>query len=114
MSDVAYLAGWPSFLILLGGILLAAGYIPLRNLVMQAGYPGWHGLMTAAVVTVNFLGNLTMVGYGRRRSGYGLVFSQRSSPAQIFLSALTGGVALSALPSLMLVGMMSTGRHPAC
>ncbi len=61
MANPAFLGGWPSFLILLGGIMLAAGYIPLRNLVMQAGYPGWQGIMIAAMVAVNLLGNLALI-----------------------------------------------------
>lgn len=54
----AYLQSWPVLAILSAGLLFASGYIPFSNLLLAAGRPGLHTLLTAAWVLVNILLNL--------------------------------------------------------
>jgi O-antigen/teichoic acid export membrane protein len=49
------------FAILMAGIVLASGHMPLRNIIMQAGFPGYQSLHIAAVVVANALGNLAFI-----------------------------------------------------
>ncbi len=93
LGGSAFLAGWPSFLILLGFIFLAAGYIPLRNLVMQAGYPGYQSLMIAIMVAVNVVGNLLFIpwlGMEGAALGTGLSFLSVVPLVKIFSRRLVG------------------------
>jgi O-antigen/teichoic acid export membrane protein len=56
-----FLAGWPVFALLMGGIVLSAGYMPFGNLLLLAGRPGLHTLMTAGVVAFNAAGNALLI-----------------------------------------------------
>jgi Na+-driven multidrug efflux pump len=46
--------------ILMARIFLASGHMPLCNIIMQAGFPGYQSLLIAAVVVANALGNLAL------------------------------------------------------
>jgi O-antigen/teichoic acid export membrane protein len=56
-----YLQSWPAFAILLTGIMLSSGYIPFGQILVQAGYPGLHTIMTLILVLFNLLANLLLV-----------------------------------------------------
>lgn len=49
------------FFILMAGIFLASGHMPLRNIIMQAGFPGYQSLLIMAVVVANALCNLGFI-----------------------------------------------------
>lgn len=54
-------AAWPLFAILMAGIVVAAGYIPFTQLLLQAGRPATHTLMVLAVVVFNLAGNAILI-----------------------------------------------------
>ncbi len=56
-----YAESWPIFVILMAGIVLASGYIPFGNLLLQAGRPGLHTIMVGCLVGLNLAGNLILV-----------------------------------------------------
>ncbi len=56
----AYLQSWPVLVILVAGLVLSAGYIPFGAILLQAGRPGLHTIMTAILVLGNILLNLLL------------------------------------------------------
>lgn len=52
---------WKVYGILVLGISLVAGYLPLNMLLVQAGYPGRHLQLKAMVVLTNFVFNLCLI-----------------------------------------------------
>lgn len=50
-----------SLSILLGGILLSAGYVPFGGLLQQAGYPGLQSWLIFGVALMNAVGNLVLI-----------------------------------------------------
>lgn len=62
-----FLRSWPVFAILVSGIVLSSGYIPFGQILVQAGRPGLHTIMTLMLVLFNFLCNLLLVPF------YGIV-----------------------------------------
>lgn len=56
-----YLRSWPIFAILMSGIALSSGYIPFGQILVQAGRPGLHTIMTLLLVVFNFTFNLLLI-----------------------------------------------------
>lgn len=56
-----FMASWPLFSILMGGVLLSAAYIPLGNILLQAGRPGLHTLMIILLVACNVGANVVLI-----------------------------------------------------
>jgi O-antigen/teichoic acid export membrane protein len=56
-----YLRSWPIFTILMTGIVLSSGYIPFGQILVQAGRPGLHTIMTLLLVAFNFTFNLLLI-----------------------------------------------------
>jgi O-antigen/teichoic acid export membrane protein len=56
-----YLRSWPIFAILMSGIVLSSGYIPFGQILVQAGRPGLHTIMTLLLVVFNFTVNLLLI-----------------------------------------------------
>ena len=56
-----YLRSWPIFAILMSGIVLSSGYIPFGQILVQAGRPGLHTIMTLLLVVFNFIFNLLLI-----------------------------------------------------
>jgi O-antigen/teichoic acid export membrane protein len=56
-----YLRSWPIFAILMSGIVLSSGYIPFGQILVQAGRPGLHTIMTLMLVVFNFIFNLLLI-----------------------------------------------------
>jgi O-antigen/teichoic acid export membrane protein len=54
-------ASWPLFAILMAGLTVSSGYVPFGQMLLQAGRPGTHTLMTLAILAVNALGNLLLI-----------------------------------------------------
>lgn len=52
---------WEVFSILMGGLILSAGYSPFGSMLLQAGRPGLHTIMVFLLVTANALGNFLLV-----------------------------------------------------
>ncbi len=48
-----YLQSWPILAILLTGLVIGSGYIPFSNMLLQAGRPGLHTVMTGIWVATN-------------------------------------------------------------
>lgn len=53
--------GWPLFAILMGGIVVSAGYIPFGQILLQAGRPGLHTGMITMLVLFNAAANLSLI-----------------------------------------------------
>jgi len=72
-----YLAARPVFGLLLCGVALSAGYVPLSGLLQQTGCPGWQSLQVAGVFLVNLAGNLVLIPFwGLHGAAVGLSLSQ--------------------------------------
>jgi len=56
-----YLSAWPMFATLTCGIVLVAGYVPFGFVLVQAGRPGVHTLMTLGVVAFNIVANAALI-----------------------------------------------------
>ncbi len=56
-----FLESWPVFAVLMAGFWAASGYLPLRNLILAAGFPGYLSLLIAAVVAVNVTADLVLI-----------------------------------------------------
>ncbi len=56
-----FLQSWPVFAILMSGIVLSSGYIPFGQILLQAGRPGLHTIMTFLLVLFNFICNVMLV-----------------------------------------------------
>lgn len=52
---------WPVFAILMAGVVLGSGYFPFGGLLLQAGRPGLHTVMTLAAVAVNAVLNCLFI-----------------------------------------------------
>jgi O-antigen/teichoic acid export membrane protein len=59
-NDAEYLQSWPALAILLAGVLVSSGYIPFGALLLQAGRPGIHTLMSLIWVIINISLNLLL------------------------------------------------------
>ena len=60
-DTLLYLRSWPIFAILMSGIMLSSGYIPFGQILVQAGRPGLHTIMTLLLVVFNFTCNLLLI-----------------------------------------------------
>jgi O-antigen/teichoic acid export membrane protein len=60
-DTLLYLRSWPIFAILMSGIALSSGYIPFGQILVQAGQPGLHTIMTLLLVVFNFTLNLLLI-----------------------------------------------------
>lgn len=49
------------FTIIVSGVVFSSGYIPLRNILMGAGYPGWQSIQTLIIVLINVVGNACLI-----------------------------------------------------
>ena len=56
-----FLRSWPIFAILMSGIVLSSGYIPFGQILVQAGRPGLHTIMTLLLVFFNFTLNMLLI-----------------------------------------------------
>jgi O-antigen/teichoic acid export membrane protein len=56
-----FLRSWPIFAILMSGIVLSSGYIPFGQILVQAGRPGLHTIMTLLLVLFNFTFNMLLI-----------------------------------------------------
>lgn len=56
-----FLRSWPIFAILMSGIVLSSGYIPFGQILVQAGRPGLHTIMTLMLVLFNFTVNMLLI-----------------------------------------------------
>jgi O-antigen/teichoic acid export membrane protein len=88
-----FAASWLPFAILIGGITLGAGYVPFGGVLLQAGRPGMHTVMTLAVVLAHIAGNLALIPiYGPLgaavATGFSFVFS--AMMLQLFAFRLIG------------------------
>ncbi len=54
-------ASYAPFAILIGGIALAAGYMPFQQTLLMANRPGWHTAMMLVMVAANVIGNLILI-----------------------------------------------------
>jgi len=71
-----YGRAWPIFAILLGGMMLSAGFIPFSGLLQQGGYPGTQSLLIFLVTLINIAGNLLLIPlWGSTGSAVGTAFS---------------------------------------
>lgn len=52
---------WLPFGLLMGGIVLAAGYIPFGQTLLMANQPAWHTLLMVLTVLVNVAGNAILI-----------------------------------------------------
>jgi O-antigen/teichoic acid export membrane protein len=54
-----FMSGWPVFIILILGSIFYGTYFPFREIILQAGYPGWQTfyifLLVATNVVLNFI-----------------------------------------------------------
>lgn len=72
-----YMAATPVFGILLCGVAVSAGYVPLSGMLQQTGCPGWQSLQVVCVFLVNVAGNLALVPFwGIYGAAIGLALSQ--------------------------------------
>jgi len=60
-NDPAFMQSWAPFAILMGGLILYAGYLPLNMILTQAGYPGLHSLFRGSIVFSNIVLNLIFI-----------------------------------------------------
>ncbi len=60
-ADAEFVATWPSFAILVGGTVIAAGYNPFLPLLLYADRPGQNTALMLVVFAVNAAGNLLLV-----------------------------------------------------
>jgi len=61
IGNQAFAAGaWP-FAILMGGLVVAAAYLPFNQILLMAHQPGWHTLLVLGVVAVNLAANLALI-----------------------------------------------------
>jgi O-antigen/teichoic acid export membrane protein len=60
-GDSTFSGGTVSFSLLVAGVLLAAGDVPVGNLLIQGGHPGKQSLLVGAAVAVNVIGNLLLI-----------------------------------------------------
>ena len=67
------LASWLPFGILIGGILLASGYVPFGQTLLMAGRPGWHTLYMVLAVALNVACDVFLI------PAYGLVGAAAST-----------------------------------
>jgi O-antigen/teichoic acid export membrane protein len=54
-------AGRGAFALLVGGVVLSAGYLPFQGTLLMAGRPGWHTLFMLLAVLVNAAGNGVLI-----------------------------------------------------
>jgi O-antigen/teichoic acid export membrane protein len=59
-NDIEYMQSWPALAILLAGVLVSSGYIPFGALLLQAGRPEIHTLMSLIWVLLNLSLNLLL------------------------------------------------------
>ena len=52
---------WMIFGLLIGGIVIASGYLAFFNLLVNAGLPGWHSVMILGVVVFNGVANWLLI-----------------------------------------------------
>lgn len=60
-ADADFASSWPLFAILMTGMVAGAGYMPLGQVLLQAGRPATHTLMTTAVLGFNFVANALLI-----------------------------------------------------
>lgn len=61
VDDPAFQASRLPFAVLMGGIFLAAGYMPFQQTLLMANRPGWHTGMMLAMVATNVAGNAALI-----------------------------------------------------
>lgn len=83
----------PFFIILMIGVIASAGYIPLNQILMQAGLPGWHAATFCAAVAFNAALNAVLIpwldGYGAALAT-GLSFIAAAYILKIVCRRMTG------------------------
>ena len=61
IGDPVFADGAAPFGIMMAGLALASPYLPLGQLLLMAGRPGWHTALVLAVVVVNFIANSLLI-----------------------------------------------------
>ena len=56
-----FMESWPVLAILAAGIFLCSGYVPFNAILVQAGQPGYHTLLTGTIVITNIVLNLALI-----------------------------------------------------
>jgi O-antigen/teichoic acid export membrane protein len=83
-----FLSSWPVFAILMAGIALNAWVRPFMGILLQAGRPGAHTLVTAIVVLTNIALNLALIPmYGAAGSASATACAYVAEAVMIFVLA---------------------------
>jgi O-antigen/teichoic acid export membrane protein len=61
VGDPAFAAGAVPFAILMAGLALASPWLPFLQVLLMAGYPGWHTVYVLCVVALAFLGDVLLI-----------------------------------------------------
>jgi len=61
VGDPAFAAGAVPFAILMAGLALASPWLPFLQVLLMAGYPGWHTVYVLCVVAIAFLGDVLLI-----------------------------------------------------
>jgi O-antigen/teichoic acid export membrane protein len=81
------LAHWP-FIALVSGVALAAGYIPLSNILLLAHRPGVHSIYMLSLIALNAVANLVLVpSFGALGSGIGTGIAYAASALLLVMIA---------------------------
>jgi O-antigen/teichoic acid export membrane protein len=56
-----FLAGWPLLATLVAGVVVASGYVPFGHILLMAGRPATHTLLTLLTITANVVGNALLI-----------------------------------------------------
>lgn len=60
-GDATFSAGAAAFALLLAGVLLAAGDVPMNLLLLQGGRPGKQSILASVTVMLNVIGNFLLI-----------------------------------------------------
>tara|TARA_B100000965_G_scaffold401957_1_gene426889 strand:- start:279 stop:1556 length:1278 start_codon:yes stop_codon:yes gene_type:complete len=82
LGDPAFDPSFPVFAILIGGIVLASGYLPFNMLLLQAGRPGLHTGFMGLVVLTNIVANFALI------PAYGILGAAAATGASYVLSVV--------------------------
>ncbi len=61
IGDPTFIEGSAAFAIMMGGLALASPWLPLNQVLLMAGRPGWYTVYIAAILAVNVVGNVLLI-----------------------------------------------------
>lgn len=61
LGDPAFADGAPAFGIMMAGLALASPWLPVNQLLLMAGKPGWYTVCVSIVLATNFVLNLALI-----------------------------------------------------